>query len=177
MKPKIRVETSPDGKSTYEVHELPNELKEKVGPGVGFSQAAISRAEQAVAGIAETFGRDLQRELETLREAVIGLSDRTGAPEVERIFNQVHEIRGLAGSFGFPLVSRIGSSLCRLIESGRSFDKPGRILVQTHVNAMLAVLRQQAKGEDHEVGRELAQELEAQVRQLCGGKPPSTKDL
>jgi hypothetical protein len=71
------------------------------------------------------------------------------------MYDIAHEVRGQGGSFGFPLISAIGDSLCRFLDGRKSLGERELDVVQIHVLAMKAVFRQGLKGEPGELGREL----------------------
>ena len=71
------------------------------------------------------------------------------------------EGQGQGASFGYPLVSRIGQSLCRLIAPGRSVDEDGLKLAQAHLDALKLVLDQKIAGKGGETGDKLAARLES----------------
>jgi hypothetical protein len=67
---------------------------------------------------------------------------------MEKSFNVAHDIRGQGGSFGFPLITRVGSSLCRYIE-GRDWASAATDVqvVSAHIGALKVVLVQNLRGE------------------------------
>jgi hypothetical protein len=73
----------------------------------------------------------------------------------------MHNIKGQGASFGYPLVTRIGQSLCRLVAPGRALDEAGLKLAQAHLDALKLVLEKQIAGKGGEVGDKLAARLES----------------
>lgn len=146
-----------------------NSLRLKVGGGRlgAIDAAAIAKAEAALANLSGNFGQWLNDEvtkLEAARQQVKaqGLSDAN----MENLYLRAHDLKGLGATYGFPLVTRIAGLLCRLID-----DKAKRLaapmpLIDAHIDAIKAAVRDDIKGEDHPVGRALIEELEAQVRDL-----------
>ena len=74
----------------------------------------------------------------------------------------------MGGAYGFPLVTQIAASLCRLIETdaGKFAAQRNPGLVTAHVDALRAAVRDRITTVEHPVGRALVSALEAQVEQL-----------
>ncbi|MGE0120497.1 MAG: Hpt domain-containing protein [Dongiaceae bacterium] len=81
--------------------------------------------------------------------------------QLDRAYAATHNIKGQGASFGYPLVSRIGQSLCRLIAPSRSVDENGLKLAQAHLDALKLVLDQKIAGKGGETGEKLAARLES----------------
>jgi len=88
--------------------------------------------------------------------------------QLDLLYGAMHNIKGQGTSFGYPLVTRIGQSLCRLIAPGRAVDEPGLKIAQAHLDALKLVLDQKIAGKGGEVGEQLAARLES----LTAGAEP-----
>ena len=89
--------------------------------------------------------------------------NRVTAETMETLYLRAHDLKGLGTTYEFPLITRIGASLCRLID-----DKDKRLtvslpLVDAHIDAIKAAVRDSIKTDDHPVGRILIEELERKV--------------
>jgi Hpt domain len=118
--------------------------------------AHISKAEDALSILKQEFGGWMEREVERLENALTAF---LAAPATERanFFRAIHDMRGQAGTFGFPLAGRIADNLCRLLDA--AVQVPNDI-VSAHVLAIRAVVRENATTMDHPVGSLLAMSLE-----------------
>ena len=129
-------------------------------PG-GLDPAIIERAEQAVEGLKENFQDWLGRDMERMRGAFEAYQTQSsGRDELLTEFHAAaHDLKGLGSSFGYPLVTRISSSLCRFIEE--DFDKNPKAtrIMAGHVDAISAVIRGGVTGDLDEIGTQLAAEL------------------
>lgn len=159
-----RIEVGEDGEP-IEVLEHGNALAGLVDlsaePGIDLE--AIARAEQALDALADRFDGWLEEESGALAEAAtryVGAADPAALPVV---FRAAHNLKGDADTFGYPLVRRVASSLCALIEGLPDGQRPAAGLVRGHVEAIGAMVRQRAKGADHPLGRAIAEELENAV--------------
>lgn len=137
-----------------------NTLKEKVGE-IKLDPNLLKRAEAAM----ETFQSENtdwgEDEVRKLMAAWTALSQApTDDDKVDGVFAESHEIRGQAATFGYPLLTEIGSSLCRFIEGvPRPLDTEGLKCVQAHVEAMVMIVGSGLRGDGGAAGAKLTQEL------------------
>ena len=148
-----------------QVIQPPNTLRQKVGGGFGGIDAgAIAKAEEALAAMADQFGQWLQDELTKLDGAWASIQVDGWTPATaEALYFRAHDLKGLGGTYQYPLVTRLAGSMCRLLD-----DPAGRMeaplpLLEAHVLAIKAVVRDKIQTDEHPVGRALAEELEAKV--------------
>jgi hypothetical protein len=126
--------------------------------------AAIAKAEAALKSLSGNFGQWLQDEivkLEASRQAV--KTDGVTAETMESLYLRSHDLKGLGTTYGFPLITRIAASLCRLIDDKDKRSEAPMGLIDAHIDAIKAAVRDDIKNEDHPVGAVLVQELERQV--------------
>lgn len=150
-----------------EVITPPNMLRVKVGGRVGFDSKAIERAEAALNSMSGQFSEWLQQEitsLEACRQAVRseGLTGEAG----EALYARAHDLKGLGTTYEFPIVTRMGASLSRLIETRELRNIVPLPLVEAHVDAIKAAVRDGVKDVDHPVGAALVAELESRVETI-----------
>ena len=148
-----------------QVFRPPNTLRLKVGGGMGAIDArAIAKAEEALAAMAGQFGQWLQDELDKLEAArsavrAQGLTAETG----EALYFRAHDLKGLGGTYQYPLVTRIAGSLCKLLDDADKRLHAPMLLVDAHIDAIKAVVRDRIQTDDHPVGKALVEELEART--------------
>ena len=87
---------------------------------------------------------------------------------IDKIYLISHDVRGMAGSYDYPLLTRIGSSLCRLIEGASDLDPLELEVIELHIGAMRVVLAKRMTGDGGTAGRVLAEGIEA-AAQKCRG--------
>lgn len=133
-------------------------------------EAVLARAQAAVADLARNYGANTLGDLDqcaallkTGREA----PDRRAAA-IKDLYNIAHNIKGQGGAFGYPLVTRIGDSLCTLVRQEREFSDADLGVVQAHLDALRLILTKDIKGEGGEVGAKLAARLENMVVRAPG---------
>ncbi|RAK50733.1 Hpt domain-containing protein [Phenylobacterium deserti] len=147
--------------------QVPNTLRLKVGGGGrmgAIDPAAIAKAEAALKSLSGNFAQWLNDEigkLEAARQTV--RAEGMTAATMEALYLRSHDLKGLGTTYGFPLITRLAASLCRLIDDGDKRLEAPIHLVDAHIDAIKAAVRDDIKEEDHPVGRVLVQELEARV--------------
>ncbi len=145
-----------------EVIHVPNVLRAKVGGSFGgIDPAAIAKAEAALKALSSNFDSWLQDEvgkLEAARTAIRaqGMNAETAA----QLYVHVHDLKGLGSTYGFPLIGRIAASLCNLMGRPEAHTAAPLVLVDAHIDAIRAAVRDGIRDSEHPVGRVLAEELE-----------------
>ncbi len=145
-----------------QVFAAPTALRGRLGPRFGrIDPEAIAKAEAALKGLASQFGQWLQDEvgkLEAAREAI--RSEGATRATIDRLFTHAHDLKGLGATYEFPLVTRIAGSLCKLLGDGDERVNTPMALVDAHVNAIRAAVRDNIRDSDNPIGEALASELE-----------------
>src|SRR5436190_4927350 len=148
--------------------QAPNTLRLKVGGSRlgAIDPAAIAKAEAALKSLSGNFAQWLNDEvskLDAARQAVRteGMTTET----MESLYLRAHDLKGLGATYGFPLITRIAGLLCRLIDDKSKRLEAPMDLVDAHINAIKAAVRDDIKNEDHPIGRVLLQELEGRIRE------------
>ncbi len=139
-------------------------LRPRLGPRFGAIDAgAVARAEAALASLSGQFDAWMDAELEKLaaaRAAVAAVG--WNAETAEAVYVRAHDLKGLGTTYGFPLVTRVAASLCRLLDHGDRSVAP-LTLVDAHAQAIRAIVRDSMKSDEHPVGEAVAAELESRV--------------
>jgi HPt (histidine-containing phosphotransfer) domain-containing protein len=151
--------------ATFADHEVitpPNKLRKaitKVRPGDGYEDP-IARAEQALAQLSSEFAGWMQSECERLDAArrdarAKGLKTRTR----DALFRAAHDIKGQAATFGYPWLAESAESLCRLIEHTPDMTRIPFALIDQHVEAIRAIVRESARPDVAQVASALTSKL------------------
>jgi HPt (histidine-containing phosphotransfer) domain-containing protein len=143
----------------YEVIMPPNRLRGAVSETKELDDP-VARAEQALAQLSGEFSTWMDTECERLsdaRDAVrkSGFNDATR----EALFHVAHDIKGEAATFGFPAVAAVADSLCRLIEHSPDLSRIPMALIDQHVDAVRAIIREYARSDAQEVADKLTGKL------------------
>lgn len=145
----------------------PNTLRVKLGGGFGGIDAnAIAKAEEALKAMSEQFGQWLQDEIEKLDAAQAAIrAEGYTAQTAEQLYFRAHDLKGLGTTYQFPLVTRLAASLCKMMDDPEKRMRAPAVLLDAHIDAIRAVVRDNIQTDDHPTGRILAETLEARVRE------------
>lgn len=120
---------------------------------------AILRALNAAEDLMEQYQGwavdDLSKLWQQFQELAHEESRELAAGEIIEMFNVSHEIRGQGGTFGFPLISVIGDSLCKFLEDRKQLTAVELEVIRVHILAMKAVFRQELRGPQTPLRRDL----------------------
>lgn len=143
----------------------PNRLKAKLGKSLGaFDAGAIARAEAAMASMSDQFGGWLIEELSKLEAAhKIISTPGSGEAQLEEFYRRAHDLKGLGTTYGYPIVSQFAGSLCKLLDSPDARARAPRQILDSHVAAIVASVKQKITTTEHPMGKALLIELQGQV--------------
>jgi chemotaxis protein histidine kinase CheA len=127
----------------YEVITPPHELRKVLAPAGDVVDDPVARAEAAMTELSSEFPNWMESEctrLETARQDVKrdGFTQKTH----DVLFRAAHDIKGEASTFGYPAVAGIANSLCRLVEHTPDMQRIPLPLLDQHVDAVRAVVRE-----------------------------------
>jgi len=157
---------APAASRDCEIIHVPNTLARKVGPNFKIAGlAAVAKAERAMNTLAANFGEWLEQEVAGLEQARATLKQAGLTVEVgQRLSTKALDLKGLGTTYDHPLVGRIGASLFKLLDEVAPAAVP-LALIDAHVDAARAIVRDQIRDADHPVGLALVTELERRVRE------------
>jgi HPt (histidine-containing phosphotransfer) domain-containing protein len=123
----------------------------------------VARAEAALATLSSEFAGWMDSESERLDAArrevkAKGFDKYT----YQALFHAAHDIKGEAATFGYAFVAASADSLCRLIEHTPDMTHIPMALVDQHVDAMRAIIREKERAD---IGR-IADQLTRKLREV-----------
>jgi uncharacterized protein with NAD-binding domain and iron-sulfur cluster len=150
--------------------QVPNTLKLKVGGRFGgIDPAAIAKAEAALKGLSSNFAEWLQDEIVKLEAARARIkAEGWNAETAESLYLRAHDLKGLGSTYEFPLITRIAGSLCKMIDDAETRLKAPMLIIDGHIDAIRACVRDSIKDDQNPIGKMLAEELEGQVKKFLG---------
>ncbi len=130
----------------HEVITPPHELRKALTQATDSDDDPVARAEAALAQLSTEFADWMHSECERL-EAARQEVKRAGFTKQTRdeLFRAAHDIKGEAATFGYPAVTAVADSLCRLIEHTPDMTRIPLALVEQHVDAVRAIAREHAR--------------------------------
>lgn len=151
---------------TYADHHVitpHNPLKHAIRP-VGNRELddPVARAEAALANLSGEFKTWMRDECDRLASAHAAAVSR-GFDSMTRgaLFRAAHDIKGDAPTFGFPAAGSAADSLCRIIEHAPDLAAVPPELIQHHVDAVQAIVREHNTIDKAGVAHELSARLRA----------------
>ncbi len=151
-----------------------NVLKAKaavmIDRSAGIDETAVRRAEQALKALSVNFNIWMEEALRKLGDSRDRLRrDPPPAGALAALHRAAHDIRGQASMLGFPLAARVGASLCRILEEcppQKLREGMMAAIVDQHVDAIRAIVREGVTNAKKRTGETLASELEAITERL-----------
>jgi chemotaxis protein histidine kinase CheA len=122
----------------------------------------VARAEQALAELSSEFSGWMDSECERLDAARCDVRAKGfNKTTIEALFHAAHDIKGEAATFGFADVAASADSLCRLIEHTPDATRIPHSLVDQHVDAVRAIIRENSRAEVAMLAEALTRKLRA----------------
>jgi chemotaxis protein histidine kinase CheA len=148
---------------TYADHQVitpPHQLRKAIVHVADPDDDPVGRAEAALAQLADQFEGWMQAECERLEAARQGVK-RSGFNKQthDALFRAAHDIKGEAETFGYPAIGAVAGSLCRLIEHTADMTRIPLTLVEQHVDAMRAMVREHTHNDRAAIADELTRRL------------------
>lgn len=145
--------------ATYADHEVitpPHHLRKAIATGATGDEDPVARAETAMQNLSHEFAAWMHAEcerLEAARQAVIrrGLTEKAHG----ELFRAAHDIKGEAPTFGFPELTGVAESLCRLLEHTPEIAHIPQSLIDQHVDALRAIAREYGRPDLADMARAL----------------------
>jgi chemotaxis protein histidine kinase CheA len=120
----------------------------------------IESAERALGRLSGDFAGWMKDECERLDAARQKVRNNELSQETSQaLFLAAHDIKGDGKTFGFPEVARAADSLCRLIEHSPNLKKIPLTIIDQHVDAIRAIVREHARADIGEIASALTAKL------------------
>ena len=166
-------DTPPDGQEGLTPDPNPvlverdNVLREKIGGSLDPHLA--QKAEAAIQVLKTNFNTWIEETLAAMISARAELGEGPISRAAgQKLYKTALEVKSLGTTYGFPLLTRIAKSLCKLLGNLPDGTAAPAELINAHVDALRAILRDRIKDEKHPIGQMLANELESRVNIMVG---------
>lgn len=134
-----------------------------------FDADAIIRADNTLKAIGGSMIEWLDADIERLQQARLAADAAAWSRHsIDPIFNAAHDLKGMGATYGFPIVTQLAASLCRLVETdaGKTEAMRDPALTCAHIDALRAVVRDDVRDTKHVIGAALLRALEQKVESL-----------
>lgn len=120
----------------------------------------VARAEAALEQLSSEFSKWMDDECARLDAArrdmrQSGMSKKT----LDAMFHAAHDIKGQAETYGYPLVAPVADCLCRVLEHSPDAARIPGELIDQHVDAIRAIVRESARPDLAELAMVLTRKL------------------
>ncbi len=181
MAPAAKPRATTEVRGSYEIIRPRITLKDKAAiytdrPGV-MNFAAIERAEKALNQLSTEFFSWMDEEVIKLQTAFDSL-EKQGAGEnrLTNLYRVVHDINGSASTFGFPFATDVANGMAQIIQYCEK-DMPPLDLLRSHVAAIRAIVREDARGDTDTTARALATQLHIMALNYLATLQPINRDV
>ncbi len=175
-----RARATVESHGSYEIIRPRITLKDKAAiytdrPGV-MNHAAIDRAEKALEELSSEFFSWMDTEVVKLQQAFDDLEQNgPSSDRMTKLFKIVHEIRGCASTFGFPFATSVANGLAQIIlHCDQRMPPIG--LINSHVSAIRAIVREDARGSTDATARALSDQLHIITLNYLAQLTPVSRD-
>lgn len=133
-------------------------------------RSLVAKAEAAVAELKKSYPEEASEDVNRLAAAFAAASAKPGdnAVEVKRIHDIVFDMKSIAGTFDFMLVTQIGELLCRMTRAIEIADPPMLTVIGLHIDAIVRVFRDQIIGPGGEREQEVVTGLGLAAAKVTG---------
>jgi chemotaxis protein histidine kinase CheA len=161
----------------HEVITPPNKLQGAVGGAID-GDDPVARAEAALAQLSSEFSGWMNDECEQLDRARRDVRQNgMAALQREALFRAAHDIKGQAATLGFPLVAAVAESLCRLIDETHDPRRIPLDLVDQHVDAVRAIMREHGRPHTEAIAATLTRTLRQVCEEFLASEQPLASDI
>jgi hypothetical protein len=136
-------------------------------------ETILARVKAGIEDLQQEYMGEAQSELAELSASLELAQNSAGTEQslaIDRIFRISHDLRGIAGSFDYPLVTRVGSSLCGMIENTDTFGPLELAVMDLHVGAMHMIMSNRMTGNGDAKACEMINGIDAVVRKYAEKK-------
>lgn len=146
----------------------PPALHHKIGRVGRVSPAMVARAEAALRKLSVHYADWLAEEIDLLEQARSRVR-REGftADAADELNVRAHEMKSLGATYGFPVVTDIAASLCRLLDEPEMRRSAPLYLIDAHIDAIIAAVRDNVRSRLDPIGQALVGELDSLVRKVA----------
>ena len=133
---------------------------------LAYDERLLSQAEAAVDELSADFEHTVIDEVGALIADISAVRDKPArsADELADLYRRCFDMKGMAGSFGYPLISEFADTLSEMFDGAEQLSPRDIEVIDAHLGAMRAVLAQNIKGGDDAVGKQIVAGLQHLVQ-------------
>jgi hypothetical protein len=148
--------------ATVQIFYPKNKIKDKVGKG-GLPANMLTRADDAVVALKEDYCTIVEDQLVHIWEIFNGVQNATVNQDegIGDIMQAAFNFKGEAGTFGYPMIGQLGSSLYRYTNVNPT--AADLAIIKLHLEAIGAVARHKIQDDSHPIAKEIVKNLEIAI--------------
>lgn len=133
-----------------------------------FDDEALARVNSALENMSGSFSAWLNEELDRLQGArMAARSDAWSSETLSALASVTHDLKGIAGMYGYPLITQLAASLYRLLDAeDGAIARAEYTLVEAHVDAMRVAARDDIRTDDNLIGLQVLTTLRRRIDAL-----------
>ncbi|MDP6565766.1 MAG: Hpt domain-containing protein [Alphaproteobacteria bacterium] len=126
-------------------------------PGQRSIQQQLATAAAVVAELADDYRARAYRDLDEIARALAALRDDPAHADgpLSRVFNLAHDVKGQAGTFGYPHLTMVADALCALVQPLAGVGEAELRAIERHLALMRRILDDGLTGSDEAQARRL----------------------
>jgi len=137
----------------------------------------VKAAEQALERLSGKFDGWMSSEASELIGAYETIrAEGLNKTNMDMLYQAVHNMKGQALTLGYPLVGSVATSFCRLLEHVPGPDKLPLSLTEQYVEAIRAMVAEDARDDKNATGAALADRLSEVTEDYLAQFPPKTEN-
>lgn len=135
--------------------------------------AAIARMDRVISELKDEFDAGLDEQLSSIRRTIAKLAEAPvgkTAQDVGELRRLLHDLRGMAETFGFPLVNKVANTAYHAaqLDLGEAGSKT-RACLTAHADALILLAERESRGQVEDDELILIQSLDETVAILSRG--------
>lgn len=149
-------------RKSYGMIVPPNNLKKKVKITIvidGEETEAVDNADAAMDAMSDKFKEWLEDEVNKFDLCRKNMCAARNDEHMAALHVVAHDVKGQAETMGFPLITLVSASLCKLIEVWENSETFPLDQLNNHVDAIKVMLANDIRAKDHPVGKKLTDKL------------------
>jgi len=130
----------------------------------------LQEAEARIEALAQDYEAWAMEDLNEAKHALIAAKEKPSdrQPQIQKIFNIAHNMKGQGGTFGYELVTLVGQSLCDFIRHIPDATDAELKVIDRHLSVITMILEQKIKGSGGQFANKLVEKLKYVVAAVQG---------
>ena len=126
----------------------------------------ISQAQEAISGLSNTYLDWTRTQIKDMFNIIELYEDgrkNFNAAVLEQLYDLSHNIKGMGGSFGYHLMTDVGSSLCSYLQNVEPAEAASFKVINAHIKAMDLIISDNITGSGGHAGQKLLAQLKNMI--------------